>query len=103
MLTDAQCDRLVESIRKSLATDDEARAWVRDLMEKRQDLSNRLKISRQTLSNLQGEFEKCEHNLKISQGIVVQLSEYIKHNCPTMALYEALEKPPRDLMENSKQ
>jgi hypothetical protein len=99
MSDESDHDVLSGELRDTLTSLQKSLTWVQTLTREAKDVKDKLKQLEAMHRILQDEYQKSEHNLKISESMVVQLSVYIKKNCPAMALYEALKTPPAEQKE----
>lgn len=77
---------------------DQLRLRLKALVDREHAAVDELEATKKLLLTLQGEYQRSEHNLDISQKMIVKLTTYMKQNCPTHAVYDALE-PTRDERE----
>jgi hypothetical protein len=90
----SDADTLSVEMREALAGLQRSVVWVTTAMRANADAKDKLGHLQRAHQALQDEYKKSQHNLDVTQKMFIQLSEYIKKNCPPMALYDALGTPP---------
>jgi predicted nucleic acid-binding Zn-ribbon protein len=90
MSEDPEHDVLAGELRETLTTMQKSVAWVQALTKDAREVKATLKQLEAAHRFLQEEYQKTEHNLKVAESMVVQLSAAIKENRPVTTPHEAL-------------